>query len=323
MDEDYQKYLDLLHKSSVSDELIDDLIDKITGQRIKLKSRVIGGEINEVYRIELVNNLRYILRIAHKDKSEFLVESWAMKQVEQVGVKVPEVVMIDNLEIEGGLYSYCLMEEIIGDTMERGTLEWHTLDVYQQKNWLYKSGEVLSLIHSVNTKGWGPYLEEGKSEYETAGELLDEYLDKRLKYLEIAQEIGAEVWVDKMISVLHANAELLTNGVSCLNHGDFGPKHIIIAGDSISGIIDWGLVRSDVRFADIANWDYWFDDYPVKWLLEGYQDKTIFDDDFDIKIHLLRMIKGIDVIEWYWGQKYEKGVSDAVVKLKKDVEFFD
>jgi len=59
-----------------------------------------------------------------------------------------------------------------------------------------------------------------------------------------------------------------------------------------------------------------------KWLQEGYTNKTLFDSSFEDILHRLRVMKGLEVMDWYYEAKYEKAVQDAGMKLIEDMKYF-
>ncbi len=325
MDQKYQEYLGRIHAGSfVNDKLIDEVVLGAVGKVPQSKTKLVVGEINEVYRLDMGGDKNIILRIAQRDDGEFKNESWAVDQARAVGVPVPTIIDIVEVQIEEGKASFCVMEEIVGEALERGNLYFHDLSLQEQQDLLVKSGQILSRIHSVLTRGFGPFLEPGESEYLDSESIVIEYLDKQEQLSLIADAIGlGRNYIEKSIILLDNNKIELCNFEPRLNHGDFGPKHIMVQGFEIVGIIDWGLARSDSPLSDLANWDYWFDDYQLKWLLKGYENKLLLDDTFEVKIYLYRIMKGLDVIEWYYQQGYEKAVEIAVTKLIRDVGYFD
>ena len=324
MDTDYQQYLSSLHSESATTDLaISDFVKKTTRESLKSSERIIAGEVNEVYRIILESGRRVILRIAKKDSTEFQIESYAMNQAKKVGVPVPTVIEIAELSTADNELSFCLMDEIKGSPMERGNLRFHQLQQDEQKQLLFRSGQILSRIHLVATIGFGPYINPGEAEYLQFDDLLLEYSSKEQLLIFIANEIGFDPeLIKRALHLIDINKQLLADCKPCLNHGDFGPKHIMVSNSTITGIIDWGLARSDSPVTDLAYWSYWFNDYPIKWLLEGYENKVLFDDSFESKIRLHKIMKGLVVIEWYHGQRYKNEVDVAVKKLMDDLKHF-
>lgn len=97
----------------------------------------------------------------------------------------------------------------------------------------------------------------------------------------------------------------------------------MIKGNEISGILDWGEVEGHSPINDFAKWDYWFgDELPLEWLKEGYQNKAIFDDNFEWMLHWVRLNNGLGVLWWYYKQNYSKAIEKAKNKLLKDLEFY-
>lgn len=145
------------------------------------------------------------------------------------------------------------------------------------------------------------------------------------EFLRIAKEIDFdESSMNEIFEVLTSNLKHAPVISPKLNHNDFGPKHIMVKENNISGILDWGDVEGHSPINDFAKWDYWFgEEPPLDWLKEGYQDKSIFNDNFEWMLHWIRLNNGLGVLWWYHKQKYPKAIEKAKNKLLKDLEFYN
>lgn len=314
------------------EEVIRDVIKEETGLDLVSKNKIVAGEVNEVYEIVLSNKKHVILRISKGGYPGFLQEKWAIDRCKGLGVPVPEIIFIkyinkfvsSEIEIKGEKKSMCLMEKIDGEPLERGTIDFGKLDLELQKRIIRQAGEILSKIHSISTKGFGWIIGAGKAEYKTSNGLIQNLLDKQEQLEEIAKEEGIDrTDIKKALRIIQSFREPYSRVVPCLNHGDYSHKHFMVKEDRIVAILDWGGVRSDSPIYDIARWDYWFgDEIPTGWLKDGYSNKSLFDSNFDDFFHMLRVFRGLEVIDWYHQEKYKQRVEEAKAKLIVDLKYF-
>lgn len=322
---DYEKYLASMHAKLVTpDEIIKNIIKEGTGKEYTAKEKVIAGEANEVYDITLSDTTHVILRISRSGHPNFLQEKWALEQVKKVGVPVPEILLIKYITVDKENLSLCLMKKVDGEPLERGAIDFNALSEDERKAYIVKAGEILSKIHSIKTQGYGWIIGEGKAEYDTSDKIIDEILGRKERLYEITNsENITRQQIDEALKKVDQFRKTYSETIPHLNHGDYGHKHFMVRDKMIVAILDWGGVRSDSPIYEFACWDYWFGEYiPTEWLREGYQNKSLFDKDFDDTLHKLRIMKGIEIIDWYDSQNYKQAVEKAIGKLLSDVNYF-
>lgn len=322
--EDYQSYLAKLHKSSTDDQFISVVIKEATGKTIKSKRRIIAGEVSEVYDVTLDNDQHVIIRINRGDQPTYYQEKWAIAQCKKIGIPVPEILLIKSTKEENGFLSICVMEKIDGEPLERGAINFLEWDEKRRHKIIAQSGEVLAKIHSIKVNGYGSLDGEGNGKFDTFKSLMSHNLDKVEDMMKIAKDISVpDKLMEKAFFILEKENKKF-DLPSVLTHSDYNVKHIMVdKEDTIVGIIDWGDVQGHSLERDFASWYYWFDEYiPTKWLIEGYSDKKVFEGDFEEIVHWYKIDQGLEIMHWYYLQKYENGVKAAVEKLKKDILFF-
>jgi flagellar biosynthesis/type III secretory pathway protein FliH len=91
--DDYQSYLKKIHDQLVTpDELIKDIVKEAANKGIRNKSKIIAGEVSEVYDIELDNGQQIIIRMNPSDQKIYFQEQWAIEQCKKIGgIQVPEI----------------------------------------------------------------------------------------------------------------------------------------------------------------------------------------------------------------------------------------
>ncbi len=324
-DDKYKDYLASVHSQwSTPDSVISEVVEEGTESGVASKKRIIAGEANEVYDITLDNEKHVIFRAATSGYPNFLQEKWAMDKVKQLKVPVPEIILIKHVIVDGQDRLICLMEKVEGEPLERGEIDFDKLDESERRRLVNQAGEILSRIHSVSTDGFGWIVGEGKAEHGTAGELIDNLVAKRQDLEKMAREEGIEVNdIGRALEIIEGFREQYSKVSPRLNHGDYSHKHFMVKDNQIVAILDWGAVRSDSPIYDFAQWDYWFGEYiPTEWLKEGYTDKSLFDDNFEDFMHMLRLFKGLEILNWYHQQKYQPAIEKAKGKLIKDLNYF-
>ena len=228
------------------------------------------------------------------------------------------------VKVEGEERSLCLMEKLDGEPLERGGIDFGKLDLSLQRNLIRQGGEILSRIHSIETQGVGWIIGAGKGQYTNSDELIDYLMGKRKQFEGVADAEGLErTQIGRAFDIIGSFRNWYRGVKPHLNHGDFGHKHFMMKDNRITGILDWGGVRSDTPIYDIAMWDYWFGEYiPTEWLKEGYTDKSLFGDNFEDVLHMLRLFKGLEILDWYHQRKYKPAVEKAEAKFLRDLDYF-
>lgn len=321
----YQKYLASVHGDWITpDEVIYDVVKEGTGKEVVFKKRIIAGEANEVYDITIEDSKHVILRISTSGYPNFLQEKWAIDKVKKLRVPVAEIILIKYLNVEGKEKSLCLMEKVEGESLERGNIDFGKLNLSIRRNLISQAGEILSKIHSIQTEGFGWIIGEGKAEFKTSNELIKGLVSKQDAVEKMAKEENInQAHIGKAYRIIKSFKEFYSQAQPHLNHGDYSHKHFMVKDNKITCILDWGGVRSGSPVYDFAWWDYWFGEYiPTEWLKEGYTDKSLFNNHFEDFLHLLRLYRGLETLNWYHQARYKPAVEKAKVKLLKDLTYF-
>lgn len=322
---DYEEYLASVHsKLATPDEVITGVVREGCGLEVVSKTKIVAGEANEVYDLTAPNNQHLILRISPHGHPDFQQEIWAINEAKKVGVPVPMILLVKYIKVEGDERSMCVMEKLDGEPLERGGIDFGKLDPDLQKDLIRQGGEILSRIHSIETQGMGWIIGAGKGQYDSSDELIDQVVSKRNQFELVAASEGLErAQIEQALDIIESFRGWYRSVKPRLNHGDYSHKHFMMKDNRIVGILDWGGVRSDTPIYDIAMWDYWFGEYiPTEWLKEGYTNKSLFDGNFEDVLHMLRLFKGLEILDWYHQQKYKPAVEKAKAKFLKDLDYF-
>lgn len=322
---DYQKYLQQIHsRMATPEEIVNQVVFEAVGIHVKNRVRVVAGEANEVYDVELSNGDHVFVRISRSEDLVFERENWAIDRCKEVGLSVPEVIVVKYVEVGGQSLQICLQQKLNGSPLERGDLDMHSLPKTELQDLMGQAGEVLSRIHSINTYGFGEIDGSGKGDVKSFKELMAEHIGQESIYLPIAEKAGFDL--DKMrkaFTILERENTSLPDIEPKLNHGDFGPKHIMVQNGKISGILDFGEVQGNSPVHDLSRWDYWYgDEIPFEWLKAGYSDKSIFNENFENLYHLDRIHSGLGVLWYYQSNDYQEGINKVFRRLLSDLQYY-
>ncbi|MDO8656060.1 MAG: aminoglycoside phosphotransferase family protein [Nanoarchaeota archaeon] len=325
MSDGYDKFLEEIHsKNFTTDDVISAIVQEATGSKIISKKRIMAGEVNEVYDIELQDGESVIVRIHESSDPAFLSEKWAIDQCKLVGVPVPTVLLVKHIPAGDKTLSFCVQEKLRGDTVERGKINMWNIDKEQLRAIMNKAGELLTRMQTISVSGFGSLDDHGKGQNISFVEKLTGE-SKRWKYMEVAAELNLEQQFLKAIDLINHLAPKYKSIQQTFNHGDFAPKHIMYEGREVSGILDFGDIESHAPIYDFARWEYWYGDTDIlKWLKEGFTDKSIFNEDYDELSNLIQLNVAMGTI-WHYhkNQNYLEGVKNGAKKLDEILSRFN
>lgn len=311
----YQEYLDKKHlKFDTPEKLIAKIVKKATDSEFSSREKVIAGEVNEVYDVTLKNMNHVIVRISRHTKPRFEAEEKVIRMASQVGVPTPKVLLIESLKHKGKKLTFCIEEKIDGVPLRETE---NTLDKRTLKSLIVQSGNILSKIHSVEVDGFGGF--DRRKPYNKWSEYVYKPLKKKKQILKIAkvENIDTDL-IHKAMDALKENKDVFDKVKPRLLHGDYSTKHMLTDKSDITGIIDFENGKGGDPIFDLAWFDYYHSDrIPLKWMKEGYTDKSIFDDNFDQKMIFYKLHLGLTVIVYY---KYENNIAGLNHAKKKLIE---
>jgi len=323
--DEYQKYLERIHnKKSTSDQVIYELVNEATGSIPISKTKLMTGEVNEVYDIMLPNMESIIVRIHTDVKPVFLQEKWAIEQCREKGIPVPTILLIKHIDGGDSIVSICIQEKLKGDTLERGKVNFWDLDRNLLRTLMLESGELLARMHTIYVEGFGNLDKEGKGKYKTFRGMMLEKPKHVGEYIKLAKNQGIpERDMNFALKTITKNERRFENVKPVFNHGDFAPKHIMYEGEVITGILDFGDVLGHSPVFDFARWEYWYGpSIAFDWLREGYSDKSIFTEDYQELSRLIQLDMSLGTISWYGKEKYNKGIKHGVDRMNEMLKFY-
>lgn len=323
---DYQMFREEKHKLfSTPQETISEAIEKATGSRILEQNRIIAGETNEVQFVKTESGRELIIRIYHGDKPKFDREKWAIEQCAKAGVPVPEVLLVEDKEVDNKPIQICVETKIEGEGLDNVGRTEDSNVTDNLRNLLGKLGSVLEKIHSIPTKGFGSLDKSGKGKYVSAKDLIlnDQFISgENILPEDQTIQFDREI-VRKAKEVLEKEAVNFSEIESHLIHGDLAPQHVMINGGEISGIIDFEHARGSDPAEEFARWELKFGDrYPIYDIKHGFSDKAVFSGDFEKRKNIWRLYQGLAILSYCIREKKQFGVDKAVKGLAESLSRF-
>lgn len=272
------------------DALINDLVRRAARSTVATRSRIIGGEGNEVWAITTRAGADLILRVSRA--TTFAAEQWATQQAGRMGVPVPEILLVDDaVTIDDQQIAIWIHRTIAGQPL--GTLQ----DAATAHRLTADAGELLARIHAVSTSGNGPLDAQGRGQLNNFSAYLA--WDDGAADAALANGISRAA-VDQAAHLL-ATYEHVWATPPQLLHGDWLPEHVLVQDDAVAGIIDFGNTRSGDPAYDLAYWQFFWDSdrYPSAALREGYRRAGDPGPLLDLREHLCRLGLSMRAIAYY------------------------
>ena len=316
----YQKYLEKKHSSFQTPEaLIETMVKKATGSNTTQKKRIIAGEVNEVYGVTTQDNKDVIVRISRQAKNNFETEEKVIRLARMAGVPAPKVLLIEEASSGPQNLTFCVEGKIEGEPL---LSLMGSMDKSAFKSIASEAGEILSKIHGIVVDKYGP--QDGSRFFETWGDYIFNIEKRRLGITTAANLMGIESGlISESFKLLWENKEMFQINKAHLLHGDFSPKHILIADGHVTGILDFEDAKGGDPVRDLARLNFFYgDSFPIEWLKAGYQNKDIFDKNFDLKMKLYRLHLGLDLLGYYESEKNRAGLIHTKERFIKELENF-
>ncbi len=320
---DYKKFVEEKHaRFRTPQHILDGTIKKVTNSAISSSDRLLKGEANEVYDVKLENDNHLILRISREAENPFLKEQWAMEKSAEVGVPVADVLHIGQEETENSKIFLCVLSKIPGIPLNETGKE---NDSAYMKSVLSQTGHYLSAIHSINTQGFLHVVDgSGNAKYATLGEYVDSIILNPEKYVGTAvkNDLKPE-YIYQSIDVATQYLPIFDTKHASLMHGDVGTKHIMVDGDTVTGILDFGNIRGSLPVHDFAWWDFWGENpEQLAWLQGGYDNKDLFDNAYEAKFNFIKLLLSLELLDWAGSEGHMSGVRRAKDSIKNGLEYF-
>lgn len=225
-------------------EIIGSVVRSVSGRPVERLVRLTSGGLNETYRVEVPDGRPMVVRIARHPQPWFTDEAHLMARARAVGVPSPEVIGVEQVDHDGELLSFSLLQLVPGRSLEELV---ERLPESELDRLLKESGELLARLHSVAPdRGMRHELRPP-----------DEHVVARV--IDVAdQALGpaAAAIVGRGTEFLRTQVTTRPAPSRSLAHGDWLPKHLLIddAG-AIVNVIDWEFAGPASPAFDLAHWE--------------------------------------------------------------------
>lgn len=318
---EYRAWVEKRHlEMKTSDVLIEEMVRKASGSPLSEKRRLLLGEASEVYAGQTEDGQELIIRIAHRDNSAFDSELWALERCRELGVPVPESLLVEHAEDGGEPRTFSIQRKIPGRPMDHLMTEVLIEEIHAL---VRQSGRYLARIHSIQPEGYGWIGPDGKGTDLSPAEKIDQIDPKDQEAIDQAHKIGVDpALVIRAKEILIQHKDVLIDAPVRLVHGDYGGKHFIVDNGEITGIVDFENGQASDPAFDFAWWHYWYEtSVPTQILLEGYAEDTKIDDDFELRIRLNKLSLAIGLMG-YMIRHDHPGSESVGRNLSIDLDWF-
>lgn len=313
-----EKFKSYEPESSLSD------VVSLTNQQLRDNvtdiNRINEGEDNAVYFAKLKSGREVVVRVSPKERAynNFGVEAWALEKCRQLGVPTPRVLAVDTSTKEFA-EAYMITEKLPGKSGEKIELAGA-----QREDLIRQVGHYLYLIHTVKPKGFGKFKKEG-DEYIGRYDSFRDYMRHELEFSwwvknHLETGLVSQDELNKLKEYFGEHRDMFELKQSSLVHGDMSPslKNANMEGDTITGIFDMEDVLAHDPVFDFAWFDFWDlkDGHFVDALGKGYDNKEIFDENFETKLRFYQLMIGYSLMSYYHGREKK----DAIIEMRDKIE---
>jgi aminoglycoside phosphotransferase (APT) family kinase protein len=301
--------------------LINEYVRKATGAAIAQANRVIAGLDNEVYDVTSNRDHQFIVRISHKAHQRFEGERRALDAARKAGVPTPHVLLIEQAAYDDTMVTFCIEEKLPGAPLDVLLQDGPNSDVNKA---IDQIGEMLSKLHSVKVDGFGYLQPDGKGEQASFAEVMLMANERQAELYEAAKKWNIPTTnITTGLELLRKHHELYQFTAPVLVHGDLGQKHILVAGDHISGIIDMQDCSGNHPAIDFVMWDaYWSERIPTGRLVASYGNKSLFGGNYDTLFHLVLLRESFIMLMVHAVRENSNGIQDFIAGMKRALSFF-
>ncbi len=319
MSDKQEKFLQQLHeKFTTSDDIIAGIVGEASGSELESKTRIIAGEVNEVWRVSVEDGPDLILRISHRSDPGFLRERAAIDKLKQVGLPVPQVLLIK--QFKDGLKSKTACVETV---LEGKPLSKIDIGAGELPHYARQIAGALDKIHSVRVGGFAGRLnEDGDSEERTFTEFMTDMVPKKAELQK--QSVQADIppgSTDRALDILVGHTPVYKSVTEAtLTHGDFGGDHLFFKDGRLSGVIDFEGVSGAGLSFDLAWWDlFWRRKIPTELIIAELSAKP---ENLDQLINLQALRLALTLLPYYTETRNPGGLEHTKQGLEHYLDKF-
>lgn len=215
--------------------------------------RMPEGGSNRLLKVTLGDERIVVARIAKFGKAKFRMERALMTAAIGGGIPVPAI--IDLINEESGP-PILLSAYVAGTTLDDVA---RNFDRHQLSKVASEIGRTLAKIHALNLgTGYGNLDDDlqGAADFFVHWFIGDlEPVVLRVKEALHGDALAA-AGLERAVSFIGENKNLLTDNDSVLLHGDYRPENLLFDGLELVGVIDWEAAKRGPAVLDFAWWDW-------------------------------------------------------------------
>lgn len=319
-DDGFERWLQDRHRRMVTPRaVVGRYIRRAVGSGLASCRRLVIGQMNEVYDVTTESGHRLIVRISHEEDPRFEAERWAMDAARLRGVPTPRVLLVEAAQGETGSITFCVEERLPGVPLD----SLLTKGAERPERAITQIGEVLGRIHSVAVEGFGYLQADGRGWDIPFSQIMLDLLGKEAELQQAALRWSIPSRkVEQGLRLLEAHACLYEWDAPVLVHGDFGPDHILVEGDRITGILDFQECSGNHPVLDLAHWDgYWDEAIPTHTLRASYSHEALRQDTQDPLFHLALLRESLWMTMVYAERDCPRGIEASRRGIDRALRF--
>ena len=216
---------------------------------------------------------------------------------------------------------FCIEEKVPGKALDMLLKEGVTSDVSKA---IDQIGEVLGKLHSVRIEGFGYLQPDGTGQQTSFAEIMLMANERQTELYEAASlwNVPAQK-IKASLELLNTHRELYEFSMPVLVHGDFGPQHIFVKGDHISGVIDMQDCSGNHPVFDFVSWDaYWSQLVPTSKLLASYRNPHVCTESYETLFHLVLLRESLIMLMVHAARKNPYGVQGFLTRMQRALRYF-
>lgn len=301
--------------------LINEYVRKATGSAIVQASRLILGQDNEVYDLTTIGDHQLIVRISRKEKHRFEEERWALNAARLAGVPTPHVLLVEQAAYDDATIMFCIEKKVPGRPLDVLLKQGITSDVSKA---IGQIGEILSKLHSVKIDGFGYLQSDAKGQQTSFAEIMLMANEREAELYEAASRWNVPIQkIATGLEMLDMHRELYEFHTPILVHGDFGPQHILVDGDHISGVIDMQDCSGNHPVIDFVNWDAYYRKFvPTSKIVASYNNKRLFSGNYETLFHLVLLRESFIMLMVNAARENPHGIPGFIAEMERALGYF-
>jgi aminoglycoside phosphotransferase (APT) family kinase protein len=299
-----------------------DLVRRATGQEPSSREKIVRGYDSEVYLVHMPRHDDVVVRIRHHGGAPFADEAWAIAQCRDVGVTVPDVLLVETIDIDGNEREVMVQRRVPGRALSEIERD---LTIEQRAAVWRQAGAALGAIHSIAVGGFYKRHSDGSWDFpnwESASKLSN--VDRASEKLLLMQAGFSSADVDLMLHILSIDCEQFPIEQPVLCHGDFLPGHLFFDDElNLRGVIDFGEFQGGGPIGDFANLSMTCPDVDLAWLQRGYSDQALFDSTFSMRLLVAKVGLQMGYLAHYIRQGNSEEAAPIVAGLRQSLREWD